>query len=202
MWFRSRFTESFHCRSDCSRIAGLLILIAAIGVPGVFAQDVYLCVWRNPERTMTRIFPDARDYRTVTVKLDEARRNAIESAVGAPLLPGQRDQFQYFEMTAEDDRPIGYIIPVTQKGEFGAVEFVFGLNTDYTLKDLYIQRARERDPSFKQREFLDLFRAVPVAGAAGIGERYNGPETPGTTAVIKGLFKALTEFDLLVLKGV
>lgn len=202
MWFRSRCIVSSLFRSDWTRIAGLLIVIAVIGAADVFSQDVYLCVWRNPERTMIRIFPDARDYRTVTVKLDEARRNAIESAVGTPLLPGQRDQFQYFVMTAEDDRTIGYIIPVTQKGEFGAVEFVFGLNTDYTLKDLYIQRARERDQSFKQRDFLDLFRAAPVSGAAGIGERYTGPETPGTKAVIKGLFKALTEFDLLVLKGI
>jgi hypothetical protein len=163
------------------------------------AQDVYLCVWRNPERTMTRIFPDARDYRTVTVPISDHERETIESIIKADILPGQREQFQYFEMIGKSGEIIGYIIAVTQKGLFGAVEFVFGLDTGYTVVDLYIQRARERDQYFKKREFLDLFPGVKVTQAATVKGRYSGLETPGTNAVLNGMVKALVSFERLVL---
>lgn len=164
----------------------------------VAAQDVYLCVWRNPERTMTRIFPQARDYRTVNVRITPDQRKTIEDTVGYELLPGQQDQFQYFEMTDQEGRVIGIIIPSTQKGEFGAVEFVFGINTDLTIKDLYIQRARERDQSFKDRTFLDMFAGRSIQEKMDFNQLYTGEPTPGTTAVITGLVKAMVAFETLV----
>lgn len=164
------------------------------------AQDVYLCVWRNPERTMTRIFPDARDYRTVTVPITDKERETIESIIKAEILPGQREQFQYFEMIGNSGEIIGYIIAVTQKGLFGAVEFVFGLDTGYTVVDLYIQRARERDQYFKKREFLDLFPGMNITQADSVRDRYSGSSTPGTDAILNGFVKALVSFDRLVLR--
>ncbi len=147
---------------------------------------------------MTRIFPDAKDYRTVTVDLDDAKRAAIEKAIGHELLPGQRDQFQYFEMTGPAGEVIGTIIAGSQKGEYGAVEFVFGMDRSNTIVDLYIQRSRERDQRFKQKEFLELFRGVKSGDGKSIESRYIGESTPGTTAVIRGMLKELTAFDQLV----
>lgn len=147
---------------------------------------------------MTRIFPDALDYRTVNVGISPAQRKTIEKMVGYELLPGQRDQFQYFEMTDEKGQVIGTIIPSTQKGEFGAVEFVFGLDVDLVIKGLYIQRARERDQSFKDRSFLDLFTGRSIREKMGFAQLYTGDPTPGTTAVITGLVKALAAFETLV----
>jgi hypothetical protein len=162
---------------------------------------VFLCVWRNPERTMTRIFPEAGDYRTMTVNITPDQLETIEKIIQAEVLPGQREQFQYYEMTGRDGKGIGYIIAVTQRGQYGAVEFVFGLDTDYTIKDLYIQRARERDRSFREREFLDRFKGVNLADAEEVPTLYSDEATPGTDALINGIFKALTSFDQLVLRG-
>lgn len=147
---------------------------------------------------MTKIFPNAKDYRTVMVDLDEVKRAAIEQAIGHELLPGQREQFQYFEMTGASGEVIGTIIAGSQKGEYGAVEFVFGMDPDQSIKDMYIQRSRERDQVFKQREFLDLFRGLNARGAQSALGLFKGEPTPGTTAVIKGLVKELVAFDLLV----
>jgi hypothetical protein len=171
----------------------------AVSLTPVFAQDVYLCVWRNPERTMTRIFPDARDYKTVTVRISPEARQRIEDQVGYELLPGQQDQFQYFEMIGETGQVIGTIIPSTQKGEYGAVEFVFGLNNDLTIADIYVQRARERDQNFKKRAFLDLFVGRSVAEKMTLDQLYTGAPTPGAEAVMRGLTKALAAYEVLVL---
>jgi hypothetical protein len=155
-------------------------------------------VWRNPERTMTRIFPDARDYRSITARISAEQRAVIEKALGYEMLPGQQDQFQYYEMLDATGARVGTIIPSTQKGEFGAVEFVFGLGTDAAIKGLYIQRARERDQSFKDRAFLDLFVGRSAAERDAIVQIDSGGSTPGRQAVIRGLFKELTTMDTVV----
>ncbi len=151
-------------------------------------------MWRNPERTMTRIFPGARDYRTVTVPIRPAQREAIERATGFPLLPGQREQFQYFTMTGEAGRPVGTIIAASQKGEFGAIEVVFGLDEAGAIAGLYVQRARERDQAFRERAFLDQFLGTKVTDAARLRRRLAGEKNRGAAAVLQGVLKELVTF--------
>lgn len=179
-------------------IVSFLFLFSALPAS---AQDVYLCVWRNPERTMTRLFPDARDYKTVSIPISADQRKRIEGRLGVSLLPGQQDQFQYYEMTGEKGRVIGTIIAASQKGEYGAVEFVFGLDREGVIRDIYVQRARERDPSFKERAFLDLFVGRSFREAADLAKLHTGEPTPGATAVIRGLVKELVCYEELVPAG-
>lgn len=143
---------------------------------------------------MTRIFPDARDYKTVNHAITPQERAAIEAKLGFALLPGQRDQFQYFEMTGDGGKKIGTIIAASQKGEFGAIEFVFGMDTLGVIRGIYIQRARERDVRFKDRAFLDLFLGGSIGKEQTFGAKYKGPKTIGTEAVINGLKKELVTF--------
>jgi len=140
---------------------------------------------------MTRIFPDAKDYKTINLRISPQQRTAIEAKLGFELLPGQRDQFQYFEMTGAGGKKIGVIIAASQKGEFGAIEFVFGLDTNMVIKDLYIQRSRERDQSFKERDFLSRFIGKRMTDAMALEKIPLANLTIGKTAVIKGLKKEL-----------
>jgi hypothetical protein len=178
----------------CRCIVCFLLLGSALPAT---AQEVYLCVWRNPERTMTRIFPDARDYTSVTARISPEQRAAIENSIGTELLPGQQDLFQYYEMTDAAGKAIGIVVPSTQKGEFGAVEFVFGLDPDLVIKNLYIQRARERNQAFKDREFLDLFVGRSVNDSLAVQQIENGGSTPGKQAVIRGMVKEMTTIQEL-----
>ena len=43
-----------------------------------FSEETYQCIWRNPERTMIRIFPDAKDYKTITKKISAEDLEVIE----------------------------------------------------------------------------------------------------------------------------
>ncbi len=143
---------------------------------------------------MTRIFPAARDYRTVTLPIAAAQRAAIEQATGFPLLPGQREQFQYYAMTGEAGRPVGTIIAASQKGEYGAIEFVFGLDPAGAVAGIYVQRARERDQGFKERAFLDQFVGLKLADTERLRRRLAGEKRRGQGAVLQGLLKELTTF--------
>ena len=148
---------------------------------------------------MTKIFPDARDYKTVSIPISEGQRKIIEEKLGFALLPGQQDRFQYFEMTGKTGETLGTIIAASQKGEYGAVEFVFGLGTDGIIKGIYVQRARERDQSFKDRAFLDLFVSRSIDECKEFEGLYSGDPTPGAMAVIRGLVKELVCYEKLVL---
>jgi len=158
-------------------------------------------VWRNPERTMTRLFPEARDYRTVTVPIPPEALARIEKRAGAALLPGQREQYQYFEMLDGDGKVIGHTQAMTQKGEFGAIEFVFGMDLQGRINGLYIQRQRERDKGFREETFLTKFHGISVADADALSDPAGDAGSIGTRAVTLGVRKALIEFDELVLKN-
>ena len=171
------------------------------GLDPANAQDVYLCVWRNPERTMKKLFPDAEGYLTVDTGISGEQKEEIELRLGYELLPGQQDRFLYFTMTDADGAEIGTVIAASQKGQYGAIEFIFGLDTEMVIRDLYIQRARERDRNFKKREFLDLFVGRTLSEAGELHQLYKGEDTPGTTAVIQGLQKELVAYEVVVLKA-
>ncbi len=147
---------------------------------------------------MTRLFPDAKDYKTEIVKISETQRKQIEQNLGYELLPGQRETFQYFTMLDGKGRRLGMVIAASQKGQYGAIEFVVGVDTNNVMNGLYIQRARERNRSFKKKPFLDLFKGRNILPASSIPKLYQGEESPGTNAVIRGLQKEFECYAILV----
>jgi len=156
-----------------------------------YAQEEYKCIWRNPERTMVRIFPEALDYKTINKKITLENLKAIEAKAGT-LLAGQRELFQYYELMANENS-LGYILTSTQKGEYGAIEFVFGIDKEGTIIALYIQRSRERDKEFKKKAFLDAFIGKNLEGIDTI----KFTKTVGTQAIISGIKKELITFEIL-----
>ncbi len=148
---------------------------------------------------MTRLFPEAKDYRTQSVDISAEALAKIEKRLGFAVLDGQRKQFQYFEMLDANGAIIGYTSAVTQKGEFGAIEFVFGLNKKYEIIGIYIQRARERNREFKEKSFLDFFLAKGVSTVDKITDPLAEKGNIGSKALVNGLRKELIAFDVLVL---
>jgi len=179
------------------RCIALLLSAGSLWPAAARAQEMYVCVWTNPERTMRRIFPTAKDYKTITRRITAEQRSRIERRLGSPLLPGQRDQFQYYEMTDSSGSPLGHIIAASQKGGFGAIEFVFGVDADRRIVGLYIQRARERDTTFRSKDFLEKFVGRTLADLEDAASGLLSPVTVGTKAVYLGLRKELITFDEL-----
>ncbi len=168
-----------------------LIAIIFSSAEIAYAEESYMCIWRNPERTMVRIFPDAMDYKTVTKKISSENLKKIEDRAGK-LLPGQREVFQYYELTG-NSTSLGYIFASTQKGEYGAIEFIFGLDKESKITAIYIQRSRERDKEFKKKEFLSQFVGKNLKDI----ENLKFKSTTGTQAVMSGIKKELATFEVL-----
>ncbi len=133
----------------------LLILAGAVFWAATGYADV--CVWRDPERTMQKIFPQARDYETIERKISGEKAGVIENRLGKPLDPGEREDWIFYKIRGNKGEPLGYVLTDAEKGEYGAIEIVMGITPEGKVAGVYIQRARERDKEFKSRDFLDQF---------------------------------------------
>ena len=179
-------------------LLGLLLLAAPL------RADV--CVWRDPERTMQRLFPAARDYKTVMVKMTPDRIAAIERALGARLDDSEKAEFSFYDITGGSDKPrtIGTVLALAGQGEYGAIEVVIGLDRDARIVGAYIQRARERATKAMQSpEFLDQFAGKGKGDALEVGKDLKPASAASAAAsvVVAAVIKKMLVFNDVLRTG-
>ena len=157
MGLRCSFTMSSANKSNRAIVA--LIALAVFAMPAL--ADV--CVWRDPERTMQKIFPAARDYKTTTVKFTPGNVAAIEKELGSSIEEAsQGGEFNFYDIIGSvggKPQRIGTIIALAGKGEYGVIEVVIGVDTAGKVLGTYIQRSRERvTKALESTTFLDQFK--------------------------------------------
>ncbi len=159
------------------------------------AADV--CVWRDPDRAMSRLFPAARDYKTVDIKIGADALARIEKRLGRPLDPGERVDWIYYAITGKKGELLGHVLTDAERGEYGAIELVMGVDPAGKTTSLYVQRARERDKVFKSKGFLARFVGKTAADLASLGEDIEGARSTATEQVAFGVRKMLIMYDEL-----
>src|SRR3990167_10667925 len=108
MWRHSRLTLNL-----LSIFKALLVLVFLLFLSLTVYAEV--CVWRNPERTMTKIFPEAGDYKTITKIISNAKRESIEKRPGEQIAPDESKEWMYFEITGKKGETLGYISADAEK---------------------------------------------------------------------------------------
>ncbi len=156
------------------RFKSLFICVFIFSLLSPLAALADVCVWRDPERTMTKLFTDAQDYLTVDRKLDAASIAAIEKILGEPLEETEKKEYSFYEIRA-GKRSLGWVMALAGTGEYGTIETVVGVNPDGTLRGVYLQRIRERQREelssdaflnqFKGKTLRDDFTVKAVPGA-------------------------------------
>lgn len=146
-----RFRPILNLQNSFKTFIALIVLFTS---SIVFAE---VCVWRNPERTMIKIFPKASDYKTITKGIGPDKKAAIEKRIEESISPDESKEWMYYEITGKDGKSLGYISADAETGEYGVIEMVMGITPEGKVKSLYIQRAREKDREFQSKIFLDQF---------------------------------------------
>ena len=191
MWRHSRLILSLP-----SSFKTLVVLVFLLFISSTVYADV--CVWRNPERTMIKIFPDAGDYKTITKIISEEKRKIIEERLGEKLAPGESKDWIYYEITGSKSETLGYIIADAEKCEYGVIEIVMGISTDGKVKGVYIQRSSEKEKEFKSREFLEQFIGKTINDPVQMGGDIKAEsQSIAVKAVILGVRKMLIFYDEL-----
>jgi hypothetical protein len=161
---------------------GRRLVPCALGVvlSGVCFPD--LCVWRDPEKTMAKIFPGAKNYRTHVEKTPKDVLLSIAGKRGFSWDKGElayipKFGFHIYEVIDAEGGALGYITALAGKGEFGAVEMVVGINAQGKIFHIYIQRMRERRAKeLRAPAFLDQFLEKGARDMAALRESFRKVE--------------------------
>lgn len=159
-----------------------------------------VCVWRNPERTMQKLFPEARDYKTITAKMTSERIAAIESAIGALLDESEKKEFDRYEITGVSEgkpQKIGTVLALAGKGEYGAIEVVIGVDPRGKVVGVYIQRSRERvTKALQSPDFLNQFAGKTKNDGFDVGNDINpaSPDAEAASRVVAFVVKKMLVF--------
>lgn len=158
--------------NSASRFSCALMLLLALFAAAPARADV--CVWRDPERTMQNIFPEARDYKTVTVKFAPDKVSAIEKQLGSPIEEASQGEFNFYDIMGDGGakpRKVGTLIALAGKGEYGVIEVVIGIDNAGQIVGAYIQRSRERvTKALESPAFLDQFKGKTKANSFEVGK--------------------------------
>ena len=194
--------------NSAARFSAFLLAALAVAVLLVDPARADVCVWRDPERTMEKIFPEAADYKTITVPVKPAAVQAIEKTLGAPLDDSEKSEFNFYEIVGTvggEVRKLGTIVALAGKGEYGVIEVVSGLDPDGKIVGVYIQRLRERATSALQSDrFLRQFVGKTKADRLEIGAGLEAPSPDAEAAsrvVATTVRKMLIFYDVLYRGG-
>lgn len=153
---------------------------------------------------MQKLFPAARDYKTITAKMTPAWIAAIEKGIGTKLDQSEKREFDRYEITGEvggKAQKIGTVLALAGKGEYGSIEIVIGVDVDGKVVGANIQRSRERATKVLQSpEFLNQFAGKTGNDGFEVGKDIK-PASPdaeaGSRVVAFVVKKMLVFYDVL-----
>lgn len=156
---------------------------------------------------MQKIFPEARDYKTLTIKMTPETIGRIERALGGKLDESEKSEFNVYEiMGTSGGKPqrIGAILALAGKGEYGAIEVVIGVDPGDKVVGAYIQRSRERATRALQApEFLEQFVGKTKDDALELGRDLEptSPDAETGSRVVALAIKKMLVFHDALMKG-
>lgn len=122
------------------------------------SSEAALCAFRNPDRDVYVLFPEATGYRSVIKILDKKMQEKVEEYLGQKLDFDEIGEHTFY-LILKDKDVIGMIRPHAERGKYGIVELVWAFTLDGKIKDYKVQRSRERSTDkIKREEFRRQFR--------------------------------------------
>ena len=199
----SRFRSTTNSAVIYRRAVLALVVLLSSVVPA--RADV--CVWRDPERTMQKLFPAARDYKTITVKFDPVTVRTLEQAFGGPFEEASAGEFNFYDiMGVVQGKPekLGTLMALAGRGEYGVIEVVIGVDTGGKIIGAYIQRSRERATrALQSAAFLSQFNGKTNADTlvVGTGLKPAGADAEAASRIVALVIRKMLVFHDVLAKG-
>lgn len=174
------------------------------------------CDLNDPDRDIKRLFPESTGYKTYYLSVQrlggQALLEEIEHRLGdrfSGLFETIDVPYTMYEIYRED-RIIGYIHGVNQRGRYGGWQVFLALDTDLVIRDFYLQRLSSRfSRYYRAEEFAAQFQGLSLTDfknldittgeGTGRGAEIKSPAPspdPDFLAVMRGVKKnlILTEY--------
>ncbi len=103
-----------------------------------------MCPWRNPERDLAKLFPNASRFQLET-RILSGLRSEMTARLGRAPAPDENSLPVY--RIYGGDQVLGEVVARRLKGTFGAIEIVVAVDRESLLKGVLLQRFREPQAS-------------------------------------------------------
>jgi hypothetical protein len=171
------------------------------------------CTLNDPDRDIKRLFPDATNYRTEFISIQERGGKEllqeIEQKLGdkfEPIYESMDVPYAYYTVLRKK-KVIGYVHGVNQKGTFGGMQLILATDIEGLIVDFYFQkitspearlfRDRKFTGQFKKLSLKDFYTQDMVKHIKEPGEKSN----QDYLAVLRGLKKNLIMHDEFMLNN-
>jgi hypothetical protein len=143
------------------------------------------CDLNEPDKDVARLFPGSTGYKAVSLEVAKVGGNALLAKIEEKL----RDKLHGLYETIDEpytiyqiyanNKKIGYIHGVNQKGQYGGIQIFLVLDLDQRIKGFYIQKmSGEYAGKFRDAEFgkqfvgltLDDFEKFDFKSLKGTGK--------------------------------
>jgi hypothetical protein len=191
------------------------LMVCIVMVFGVSANvfGAVGCSLSDPDRDIKRLFPEATNYKTKFMTIEEKGGQKLADEIQAKL--GDKFEPVYetidvayaFYTVLKGNKLLGYVHGVNQKGRFGGMQLVITADPNGVIKDFYYQRLTSpeakkfRDPNFTQQfiglSLADFYRHKPQEEIKDPTESSNSD----FKATMRGLFKNLILIDIFKLNN-
>ena len=194
-------------------IIALIILIMMMSATSVLAAMG--CTLTDPDRDIIRIFPEATNYRTQFITIEERGGEAlykeVEERLGGSLDPVyETSDVPYAYYTVLKGRePIGYVHGVNQKGMFGGMQLILATDLEGVVVDFYYQKiASPEAKKFRDTAFTRQFHGSSLKDFYNVKTGFlNSIQDPSQNsaddfkATLRGLKKNLILHDKFILQN-
>ena len=188
-------------------ITGFLAVVLILCAARLFAAVG--CELNDPDRDVKRIFPQSTGYKTQYFIIKEIGGNSLLKDIEGKL----GDKFDGIYETIDisytvyiilkDNKKIGYIHGVNQKGMFGGIQVVTALDTQGSITSLYFQKFTSPEgQKFRSKEFTDQFKGLSLTDFLKYDVKNMKEIKPGSVLTIKDYSKNSRDDFKNILRGV
>lgn len=162
---------------------------------GLFASPAGAVVYMTVEEALREAFPQATRFETRLWAPEEAERKVLEEALGRKI-PEERFTFH----TAWQDKTyLGDAVLLDEIGKHQPITFLFAINPDGTMRNLFVLEYREsRGSEIRNRGFRKQYFGKKKTDRFRIGKEVDGitGATLSCLATSVGARKALLLWEL------
>lgn len=125
------------------------------------------CDLNEPDRDVKRLFPDSTGYKTKYVSIDKTGGQPLLKKIETRLGDNFKGLYETIDVPYtlyeiyKNDKIIGYIHGVNQKGTYGGIQVFLAFDTKMTIDSFYVQKLTSRKAKeFRTPEFAAQFKGL------------------------------------------
>jgi hypothetical protein len=146
----------------------LITLMILFSVQNLYAAVG--CTLNDPDRDIKRLFPEATNYKTEFIAIDERGGKDLAKEIEAkledklePVYESLDVPYAYYTVLKEK-QVVGYVHGVNQKGTYGGMQLIITTDPNGMIMDFYYQKLTSPESKrFRDEKFTKQFVGLSLA---------------------------------------